>query len=296
MKKTSLVFFGSGPVADESLRFLLETFEVEAVITKPKPDHHRGNMPTIELCKEKSVPYHTPASKADLSKLFETQNFRSELGVVIDYGIIISQSVIDYFAYGIVNSHFSLLPEWRGADPITYAILSGQETTGVSLMLINDRMDEGPIIAQESLHLVDNETSETLTTKLVQLSNSLLSIGVPKYLDGSLKPVPQSGDPTYSHKLSKQDGLIDWTKPAEQIEREIRAYHAWPKSYAKLGEINVIIRSAKVVDGQGTPGEIEQDKRSLTVFCGKDALSIDVIQPAGKKEMPIQAFLAGYII
>lgn len=294
MSKPKIVFFGSGPVADESLLFLFEACDVEAVITKPQPAHHKHNMPTIELCKSHKVPYFTAGNKADLDEIFIRQSFTSKVGVVIDFGVIISSKVIDRFKFGIVNSHFSILPEWRGADPITFAILSGQEITGVSLMLINERMDEGKILVTDSLHIVDNETSETLTTKLVQLSNLLLSKHLPTYLSGSIKPVDQAGKPSYSRKLTKADGLIDWSKEASQIEREIRAFHSWPKSYTKLGSHDIIVRAADVVEEQGEPGAMHANKRSLTVHCGKDSLSITRIQPPGKKEMPIAAFLSGY--
>jgi methionyl-tRNA formyltransferase len=278
-------------------------FTIEAVITKPRPAHHRGSVPVLELCEEQSLTVHTPSNKGELSDLFAIQPFTSSLGIVIDYGIIINQDVIDVFPLGIVNSHFSLLPEWRGADPITFSILSGQAQTGVSLMLINDKMDEGPLLAQAIYDLSPDITTPQLTNDLVLLSDAMLKAVLPHYLDGTATAQPQlqvslaiSKEPTYSRKLTKDDGIIDWSKPAAQIEREIRAFIEWPKSHARLGEIEVVITKAHVVPSDGKPSEIEVDTVSgtLTVHCGENSLGIDRLKPAGKKEMSTQEFIRGY--
>lgn len=297
----SIVFFGSGPVAAASLQLLLETFAVEAVITKPRPAHHKGAVPVFELCEKLSLPSFTTTSKHELSHLFAEHPFKSPAGIVIDYGIIINQDVIDAFPYGIVNSHFSLLPEWRGADPITFAILSGQKETGVSLMLINDKMDEGPLLAQSIYQIAPNETTPGLTADLIDLSDAMLKEIVPLYLTDRVRPQPQlqasiasSKEPTYSRKLTKDDGRIDWSKPAEQIEREIRAFIEWPKSHATLHGIEVIITDAQPVNANGTPGEIRIENKSLTVVCGQGGLAINSLKPAGKSEMAVAAFLNGY--
>lgn len=295
-KSLKILFFGSGPVAAESLRLLLNdsAFEVEAVITKPAPPHHRGSVPVAELCTEHGVTYHTPANKAELTKFFATAKFESPVGIVIDYGIIIDQAVIDYFPHGIVNSHFSLLPEWRGADPITFSLLSGQKATGVSLMSIVQAMDEGPLLTQNQLIIQPTDTSQTLTEKLIDLSHQMLQTHIASYAAGTLKVSSQTGTPTYSRKLTKNDGLIDWNKPADVLEREVRAFHEWPKSQAVIGNHTVIIRECDVVTTSGVAGFYEATKKELIVFCGTDALRITKLQPVNKKEMPVQAFLAGY--
>src|SRR4051812_40975768 len=132
-EKPSIVFFGSGPVAARSLELLAEHCTIEAVITKPHPAHHKEPFPVLQVAEKLGAKVFTPVGKAEVSELFKTRPVTSKLGIVIDYGFIINQDVIDYFPLGIVNSHFSILPELRGADPITFAILSGQEMTGVSL-------------------------------------------------------------------------------------------------------------------------------------------------------------------
>src|SRR5690349_11528911 len=123
MKKPSFVFFGSGPVAAESLQLLMQNFSVEAVVTKPKPAHHRGAFPVLEVAEKFALPVYTVSNRSELSELINGKPFASKLGVLIDFGIIVGRDVIDYFPLGIINGHFSVLPQWRGADPISFAIL-----------------------------------------------------------------------------------------------------------------------------------------------------------------------------
>jgi methionyl-tRNA formyltransferase len=305
MKTTSktIVFFGSGPVAAASLAYLAEHFDVEAVITKPQPSHHKEPFPVLTLAEKLGIKTYTPVGKRELSELFATKPVTSTLGVVIDYGFIINQDVIDYFPLGIVNSHFSLLPEWRGADPITFAILSGQQQTGVSLMLIDEKMDEGPLLAQATYDMSENETTPTLTDNLIELSNATLLEILPRYLDGALQPAPQldasilaDKTPTYSRKLTKQDGILDFNKSAEVLEREIRAYQEWPKSRTAIAGKDVIILKAHASTSTGAHviGEAYVDDRQLIIPTSDGALFIDSLQPAGKKIMTAEAFLAGH--
>jgi methionyl-tRNA formyltransferase len=297
----TVVFFGSGPVAAQSLALLAHDFKIEAVITKPKPEHHRGDFPVLSLAQQLDLNVLTPTNKKELSELFATKPLTSRIGVVIDYGIIISQDVIDYFPLGIVNSHFSLLPEWRGADPITFAILSGQPKTGVSLMLIDAGLDTGKLIAQKMLHIAPDETTPTLTAKLIALSHEMLSNYLPEYVAGSIKPrsQPHPNRATYSRKLTKEDGVIDWTKPAAEIEREIRAFIEWPKSHTELAGKEVIITKAYVVpstSANAKPGEVTivPEARAIAVTTGQGSLWIQQLKPAGKKEMSAGEFLRGY--
>jgi methionyl-tRNA formyltransferase len=307
MKQLSetVVFFGSGPVAAASLELLLANFEVEAIITKPRAVHHLGSVPVLELAEHKNIPYHTVANKKELNELLRQYPFSSRLAVLIDFGIIVSQEVIDSFKLGIVNSHFSLLPEWRGADPITFSILSGQTKTGVSLMLLSAGMDEGPLLAQADYAIEPDETTPSLTKALIELSDHALASVLPLYISGKIQPAPQesvtiavSSEPTYSRKLTKADGLLDFKKSVAELEREIRAFTDWPKSRTRLGDIDVIITSARAakVPTQKQPGDIEvlKDPYTLLVYCADGYLSIERLKPAGKKEMAAADFIRGY--
>lgn len=296
MAMNSVIFFGSGPVAAKSLQLLAEHCEIEAVVTKQSTE--------TEMKAATEAPVYTVRSKQELDTLVANTAFKSPVAVLIDFGIIVSQAVIDYFPKGIINSHFSLLPEWRGADPITFALLSGQGQTGVSLMLLVEKMDEGPLLAQRTYTIKPNDTSITLTDELITLSDTLLREHLSLYLDGRISSISQveaaaqlsiPNNPTYSRKLTKQDGIIDWAKPAEQLEREIRAFIVWPKSRASISDLDVVITSSKVVKQQIEPcGKFWVANKQLFVSCGKDSLEILSLKPSGKKEMPAKAFLAGY--
>jgi len=297
MKKMSetILFFGSGPVAAASLDYLVDHFAIEAVITKPQPPHHKQSFPVIDVVKKRGLRAYYPTNRHEVSQLFEKVEFTSPMGLVVDYGFIIGKDVIDTFALGIINSHFSLLPQWRGADPITFSILSGQVETGVSLMVIVEKLDEGKLIAQEKLAIDVNDTTPCLTNKLVKLSNHMLTEHLPGYLKGRISPYPQSAEkPTYSRKLTKEDGRINWSKPAEILEREIRAYIEWPRSYTKLGDKEVAITQVHVVNKSGQAGQYLIENKQLIVFTTKKALAIDKLKPAGKPEMSVESFLAGY--
>lgn len=298
MKKTSkpVVFFGSGPVAAESLRLLAQNFSIEAVVTKPRAAHHKGDVPVIRIAEELKLEIHTVSNKRSLDELIEKDLFSSKIGVLIDFGIIVSQKAIDYFPLGIVNSHFSLLPEWRGADPITFSILSGQKTTGVSLMMLVEAMDEGPLLGYGVYGLSSTITTPELTAGLIELSDTLLTTIIPDYIEGHIVPQPQTSkiEATYSRKLTKEDGIINWNKPAENIEREIRAFIEWPKSRATIAKREVVITSAHVIDLTGHAGSFAVVDKQLVAYCGEKALVIDTIKPAGKQEMTGQSFLAGY--
>ncbi len=292
MKKKfeQIVFFGSGPVAAASLRAIQSSFEVEAVITKPS---------TLREMKSILVGDHqvyTVNDRAGLDNLITSKAFSSQVGIIVDFGIIVSDKVLGSFSYGIVNSHFSLLPEWRGADPIAFAILSGQPITGVSLMLVSEKLDEGYLLSQKEVEIAVDATTPTLTKLLVETSNKMLIDLVPKYLSGNLAPYPQnSKGVSYSRKLTKKDGEIDWNKASDQIEREIRAFSDWPKSRTKLGGIEIIITMAHSLSViNKPPGTVEVVDKALIVHCGKGYLCIDRLKPAGKNEMSVEAFLAGY--
>jgi methionyl-tRNA formyltransferase len=291
----TIVFFGSGPVAAASLELLARNFDIEAVVTKPQPPHHKQPFPVIAVAEKLGLKTLFTSDKAALVELFNSRPVNSEIGVVIDYGIIIPSEVIDYFPLGIINSHFSLLPRWRGADPISFAILNGDEETGVSVMVIVPALDEGPLLTHESLRIAPDATTPSLTDELVTLSDKLLTEVLPLYVDGRIQPLPQPAEGvSYSRKLDKSDSQLDWSKPAPVLEREIRAFTGWPRSRARLGSTDVVITRAHAAEGSGTPGEVWRDGKQFGVYTSDGLLIIDALIPAGKKEMPAESYLAGY--
>ena len=294
----TIVFFGSGPVAAESLKLIARDFKIEAIVTKPSTKHEMSEVVT-------GATVYVAQTKSELDDLIVTTRFKSQVAVLIDFGIIVSQKVISSFPLGIVNSHFSLLPLWRGADPISFSILNGDAKTGVSLMLIDEGMDTGKILVQKSLAITPDDTTQTLTKKLINLSHELLVSNLPDYISGKLRPrnQPHPNRATYSRKLTKEDGLIDWTKPAAQIEREIRAFIQWPKSRAEIAGKETIITNALVIEDPGKqpivmnaekPGTLTVDGKRLLITCGQGLLEIHRLKPAGKNEMSAESFIAGY--
>lgn len=300
MSKT-IVFFGSGPVAASSLQLLAKSFSIEAIVTKPTTEQQMSM-----ACPGAKV--FTVSNKEELDELIGGNPFKSSVGVLIDFGIIVNQKVIDYFTKGIVNSHFSLLPKLRGADPISFAILEGEEKTGVSLMLLVKAMDEGPILAFAEQSLTGTENAPQLTKNLIKLSDDLLKNTLPAYLANndasnkllrSQKSICESHNhpfkPTYTRKLTKQDGVIDWNKTATQLEREVRAFIEWPKSHTKLVDKDLVITKAQITHQPVLkPGKVLINGKRLIIGTSKNNLEILQLKPAGKNEMTSQAFLAGY--
>lgn len=296
-----IVFFGSGPVAAASLEYLASHLpstgvRIEAVITKR--NRSRAPFAPVEnVAGAHSLPLLYADKRAEVDTLLAEHNLASTCAILVDYGVIISGKAIDRFERGILNSHFSLLPRWRGADPITFAVLEGDSESGVSLMFINENLDDGLLLNQEVCPLDPRETTSSLTTKLVALSNKMLVRDFPKYLTGELTPYPQpknGGDAYRSRQLTKEDGLLDWHKPAVVLERQIRAFDQWPKSYTMLNGLSLTITEAAVVDRSGVPGTAVVENKQLVVHCGEDALSIQKLKPANRGEMDIAGFLAGY--
>ena len=198
----------------------------------------------------------------------------SKLAVLAAYGHIIPRKILAEFPLGIINIHPSLLPEYRGSTPIEQTILDGKTKTGVSIMKLEAGMDTGPIYKQKTIHLTGEETKQELTA-------------VPSIAAGTLKPrsQPHPDRATYTRLITKAHGAIDLSKPASELEREIRAFAGWPNSYTQLGDINVIITGAHVSSEASDLSLLESDGNYLV---------IDTLKALGKKEMPVKAFLAGY--
>ncbi len=299
MKSRPIVFFGSSQLSLSALKALATDFTIEAVITKPDTRLHGKTLspPLVVWAKTAKIPYFQPANAQQLETLMQKpQRFSSVVGVVIDYGIIIPNGVIAAFTKGLVNSHFSLLPQWRGADPIRAAILSGQTKTGVSLMLIEPELDAGHLLAQAELVIASSATAPSLTKQLLALNNRLLPATLIRYLAGKIIALPQSTDqvPTYTRKLAKADGRIDWTKPAEHLEREVRAYQGWPGSSTRLATQMVSVTKVHTTSEHGPAGKIFTQNGQLGVYCGQAALIIDRLKPAGKREMKGSDWLHGH--
>lgn len=300
---TKVVYFGnerlvSGLQTTDApvLRGLIERgYDVVAVVSHFSESQSRNNrvLEVGEIAKQHNIPLLMPAKPSEI--LDELRSLQADIAVLASYGRIVSQEIIDVFPKGIINIHPSLLPQYRGPTPIESTILDGAKETGVSIMKLSAGMDEGPVYTQQSFDLLGNETKFDLYHHVVELTNSLFFDIFPKIIEGTIDPQPQSQENvSYSKLIQKKDGDINWNSTAIDIERQIRAYQGWPQSRTTIGGIDVIITKAHVVSGSAEPGTFSLVDNTLLVGTSQDQIAIDTLKPSGKKEMPIEAFLAGY--
>jgi methionyl-tRNA formyltransferase len=246
--------------------------------------------------------YHIPVlMPKKLSEIAdELRSYDAIAGVLVAYGKIVPQSIIDIFPRGIINIHPSLLPLHRGPTPLESVILNGEDKTGVSIMALAKAMDAGPVYAQSEVALTGKESKQELADNLLDVSTAMLREVLPGILDGSIVALPQDeSHATYDKLIAKDQGAIDWHKPAEQLEREVRAFAEWPKSRTQLAGKDVIITAAHAVPSQAPdaqPGDVEavRDIGAIMVATGNGTLCIERLKPAGKGEMSAADFLAGY--
>ncbi len=284
-----IIFFGTENFSATSLQALIDAqYTIAAVVTKPDTRKGRGRQYVPPLVKTialaHSIPVWQPANLADITD--DIQKLRPVTGVLVSFGKIIPQSIIDLFTPGIINVHPSKLPLLRGPSPIETTLLEGITSTGVSLMHLVAKMDAGPVYTFTPHTLGGTETQQEAYDTLADVGAKALVASLPAILDGSLIPTPQDETlATYCHRITKAAGIIDWEKPAAQIEREIRAYAGWPGSKTVLHGASVTITKAR----------LSTEPELLSIRCGDGAyLTIDMLTPAGKKEMPSRAFLSGY--
>lgn len=304
---SKLVFFGNERVATglsthtPVLQALIDNgYEIEAVVASHDSSQSRTKreLEIQRTAEAHNIPVHLPTSSKELKEV--CSQFTSDVAVLIAYGRIVPQSVIDMFSRGIINIHPSLLPKHRGPTPIESVILQNDHETGVSIMQLSKEMDAGPVFAQTHYVLTGNETKQQLANILVQQGIDALLEVLPAVLEGNASATEQDHkQATYDQRIDKKDGIIDWTKPADQTEREIRAYAQWPRSRTQLAGIDVVITHGHTLPSEGKklqPGTPLVEGRScLAIACGDDNyLCVERLIPAGKREMRIDAFLAGY--
>ncbi len=302
-KSKTVVFFGNERLATgvhtttPTLIGLVKAgYEVAAVVVN-QDDYKSRSSRDLEIeitAKRHNIPVLKPNKLINIKD--ELESFGAIAGILAAYGKIIPSSIINLFPSGIINIHPSLLPKGRGSTPIEQVILDGSKETGVSIMQLAEDMDGGPVFAQTKLKLNGNETKQGLADNLLKLGSQVLIEHLPGILSGTNKAVPQDESlATYNDMIKKEDGIIDWHKPAEEIEREVRAYRFWPKSRTTLGRQELILTEASVSKRPTIdPGQVVIEASSLFVGCGHDLLEITKLQPVNKPEMSAQAFLAGY--
>ena len=278
-----LIFFGSDEFSLPVLRALVEAgWPVAAVVTKADRPAGRGRAvispPIKQFADQNHIPVLQPEKLRDVND--ELTTFGVQSGVVASFGKIIPDSTLEIFTGGLINIHPSLLPKYRGPSPIEAAILNGDKATGVTLMKLESQMDAGPIYVQERVPLKGSETQVTLYQQLAGIGAQLLLKHLPDTISGKLEPTAQDdAQATYVQLIKKEDGQVDWTKSAKDIEQQIRAYSIWPGSRTELFGREVIITAAHVAQPD------EPTAKLLTHESADGTLVIDRLKPAGKREM-----------
>jgi methionyl-tRNA formyltransferase len=290
-----IVFFGSPEFAVPTLQSLAtnSAFEVALVVTQGA----KGTSPVEAAAAGLGLPVYKPETLRDPASREPLIAATPDLFVVAAFGLIFRQRTLDIPRYGSINVHPSLLPKYRGASPIVAAIAAGDRETGVALMVMDAGIDTGAVISLERAAIAADDTSDSLGGRLERIGAEMVVRDIPRWVKGELIASPQQGSrASLTRTLTKADGWIDWTRPAVEIERHIRAMWSWPRAWTTVHGVPIQIHSAMVVgvrDGVHEPGAVISEQRRLIVACGEDALEIATVEPAGRRTMAASAYLNG---
>ncbi len=299
MNRLKIVFFGTPEFAVPSLNTLIESGEdIKAVVTQPDRPKGRGKVlsspPVKQLAEHRGIPVLQPGKLKDSGFLSRLKALSPDLFVVVAYGRILTKEILDMPKLGCINLHASLLPKYRGASPINWTIINGEDITGVTTMMIEEELDAGPILLKQVVQIDKKDTAGSLSERLSVIGAGLLIQTIRGIEDATIRPMPQEGEPSYAPVLKKADGRIDWNKGAIELFNFIRGMNPWPGSFSFLNGERIVILTADVMDGRGRPGCIaEVNKGRLIVGTGRELLSIISVKPEGKRSMDISAFLSG---
>ncbi len=299
-----IVFFGTPEFAVPTLAALLgSTHTLVGVVTRPDRPRDRGQKvsepPVKRLALENGVPVLQPGRLIDDRFLHSLAALQAELGVVAAYGKILTEAVISTPPLGLINVHASLLPRYRGAAPVHRAIMNGDRETGVTIMRVVKALDAGPMLAAVRRPIALDETSEEVERDLAGLGASLLVSTVDAMAAGQAAETPQDESAaTYAPRITRNEGIIDWTLPAATIHNLIRGLHPWPHAVTFHRGLRLILRRSAVVPGRAArPGTVlDAQGDRLHVAAGNGILSVLELQPEGKRAMPARDFLAGHRI
>ncbi|MCP3101989.1 methionyl-tRNA formyltransferase [Myxococcus sp. K15C18031901] len=299
MSRPRIIFMGTPDFAVSSLEACFDIGDVVAVVTQPDKPKGRGNTvtapPVKELALSRGVPVLQPAKLRTPPFVEALRPFAPDICVVTAYGRILPKDILDLPAKGCVNVHGSLLPRFRGAAPIQWSIAHGDAETGVSLMVMDEGLDTGPVLAMKRLPIAPDETSASLYPKLAALGGDLLRESLPAYLRGELEPVAQPSEGmVLAPIIEKDEGRLDFTRSAVALERRLRAFTPWPGAFTTLGGKLLKVHRVRVAEGQGAPGTVlSAGPEGIEVACAEGSLVLLEIQPEGKRVMKAVEFLSG---
>lgn len=292
-----IVFFGTPEFAIPSLTALFQSEEeVIAVVTQPdkiKGRSHISSPPVKKFALDRKVRILQPVHINNPLFIEELSALMPDIIVVVAYGKILSTQILRLPRHGCINVHASLLPKYRGAAPIQWAIMNGEKKTGVTTMFMDEGLDTGDILLQEEVEIADHDNADTLSKRLADTGASLLLKSIKGLEMGHIKPFPQIGTPSYAPPLKKEDGRLDWSKTAIEIFNLVRALYPWPSAYCYLNKERIKIIKVKVLEGSGMPHRVKKTGKELIVGTGKGLISIVELQPEGKRPMSATAFLQG---
>jgi methionyl-tRNA formyltransferase len=310
-----IILMGTAELSCASLETLARngTYSVAAVVTQPdKPkgrDLKLQPSPVKSLALKLQLPVLQPARARDESFIAELRTLKPDLIVVVAYGHILPQTILDLPQFGCLNVHTSLLPKYRGAAPIQWAIANGETETGVTVMKMDAGLDTGPILSQQRTPILPEDDSATLHDRLARLGADLLLETIPGYVEGKIQPQDQPTEgASHAPKIKKEDGRIDWNLPAKTIWNRLRAFTPWPGAFTYWKSTSNIqhptfnihllkIWKAETVGQSGGTGEIlSADKTGIIVGCGEHALRILELQREGGRRMSAAEFIAGHTL
>jgi methionyl-tRNA formyltransferase len=305
MNRLKIIFMGTAELSCASLERLAREphAQITAVITQPdKPQGRELKLqaPPVKILAQKiNLPVLQPPKARDEHFISQLRELQPDLIVVVAYGHILPPAILELPRFGCINVHTSLLPKYRGAAPVQWAIANGETETGVTIMKMDAGMDTGPILTQKRTPISPEDDSATLHNRLAQLGAELLLETVPDYVSGKIQPRKQSEGATHAPKIKKEDGQIDWKLPAQTIWNRLRAFTPWPGVFTFLKSEPrpdlLKIWKAQVAEKTGQPGEIlSADPHGVVVACGKDALNILELQREGGRRMSVADFLTGH--
>lgn len=299
-----IVFIGAGEIGVPTLQALLRSSEHQLTGVFTQPDKPVGRAQRIEPTPIKGalagskVPILQPARVKDRQVIEEIRALQPDAIVVMAYGQILPREALEIPRIACLNLHASLLPRWRGAAPIQAAIAADDPETGITVMYMAEGLDTGDILLQRRIDILPTDTGGSLHDRLAEIAPDALLEALQLLANGNAPRIPQDNAlATYAPKLTRDNGKIDWAEPAEIIERKIRAFNPWPGAFTEIaapGVRKLKIFSAAIVDLSGKPGEFLRSEKELIVAAGKNALSLNEVQPEGKRRMDAAAFLRGH--
>ena len=303
-----IVFMGTPKFAVPTLAMLVESYQVVGVFTQPDKPAGRGQhltaAPVKEWAQERGLLILQPRTLRDAAVQAQLAELKPNMIVVAAFGVLLPKPVLDLPPHGCINVHASLLPKYRGAAPIPAAILNGESEVGITLIRMDEGLDTGPMIAQASVPIRPDDTTDTLTVRLAELGAQSLAETLPRWVAGQITPQPQDHSrATLAPKLNKLDGRLDWPKPAAELDRRVRAFSPWPGTFTSWNGKLLRIISVQVTGrppekaweqaAQGTAGLVVKDGGAIGVVTGDGVLRLVEVQLEGKRAMSALDFVRG---